>query len=354
MATLLALIGGLIVYGLAKSHMLGTGKVRRLVVSEVLTAVMGVLLMALMLSLGVRDIRLLWPVAATALLCGAMTWVSVPRGEEIAASERREISKFTRLGVLGTLVSAGFLQGSVLLAAEGIGGVAAGQYAAAFALATPLSLVTTSVGLVLFPAFAEAHADEARMRHLMRRSLQVMVTLIVPVFLVVMFSAPEVTTLVWGDGFDASAQVLPILVCAVAFLGVGMPGSQALTSTGVTGMRDSAKIGLVGAGIGVATWLLAVPMAGVDGVALGYAVGAALTSGLPLLVMTRRLRIPVVLDLMRGWVVPIGAAAAAVGCIALNMNPIWRLVGLGFSIGTWAVLTLLQRRKGDWVPATQE
>ncbi len=344
LVALAGLASGLMAYALAKSHLLGLGRVRRLVASEVVTAALGLGLVLTMSVMGVRDIRLVWPVAASAWSCAVLMWLQV----RSTCDERHsypDVDKFAALGVLGTMVSAGFMQGSVLLAAKGIGGEQAGYYAAAFALATPLSLLTTSIGTVLFPAFAGSLSDSARTRHLLFRGLQVMIGVLVPPLVFVMFLSPEITRMVWGPEFTAASSILPVLICAIGFMGFGVPGSQALTSTGVSGMRTSVWIGALGASTGMMAWLLLVPRLGVQGVGIGYAVGAGITSLLPMIVMARRLGLPWVDRCLRGWIVLTLASLVSVLLILHGTGLIQRVAGFACVVGVWGVLTMLHAEK---------
>ena len=336
-AILVVLTGGLIAYGLTKSHLLGIGRVERMVVSEVATAIAGMLAVGGLIWAGVRDLTLLWPVAATAWMCAALSWV-VNRPVALPASTRREVDRFAAIGVVGTLVSAGFLQSSVMVASQLIGGEEAGHYAAAFALATPLSLITISVGMILFPTFSGVSGDAAQSRRLLTRTLRVMVITLVPPLCLLMALSPEVVALVWGEEFGPTALLLPPLICAIGMAGVGMPASQALTSMGVVGMRESTRIGCVGAFAGVSVWALTVPTFGVAGLAVGYALGTSITSALPLVVMGGRLGAPRLLPLIRGWLIPCVVAAISMTLVAQETGPATRAASAAVLLVAWLLV----------------
>lgn len=337
-ALLLALVSGLVSYGLAKSHLLGLGKFGRLAITEIVTAAAGLIAVGLLLGLGVRDVNLLWPVAATAWLCTSFTWISNSQGNS-ARSLRNEIDKFAALGVVGTLVSAGFMQSSVLIASIYIGGGEAGYYAAAFALATPLSLVTTSIGMVLFPTFSKLSADDDQTRLLLERALNAMTTAVVPGVCVLMFLAPEITRVVWGNEYSPTAVLLPLMICAIGMNGVGMPSSQALTSSGVRGMRSSVSVGVVGASLGILTWFILVPTLGPLGLAAGYLVGTTVTSSMPLVLVGKRLNFAWRIHLLRGWFIPGLVALTSVALVIQDVGVVWRSTCALIAILLWWVLS---------------
>lgn len=338
---------GLIAYGTAKSHMLALGRSARLAVSEVCTAAFGLAAVGGLLVCGVRDVSLLWPVAGAAWLAAGAMWLPNRSAPRLRAPLRREIDQFALSGIFGTLVSAGFLQASVLISSHYLGGVEGGQYAAAFALATPLSLVTVSVGMVLFPAFSRAIEPSAQ-RALLETSSTSMVALVVPPICVLMFLAPEVVDTVWGSDFGGTGAVLSLMLCAITVNAMGLAGSQALTATGVRGMRTSLLVGCVGASTGVLAWIALVPGQGAVAIAVGYMLGTLITSSVPLVIMGRRLGARYLGLLAIGWGAPLLAAVLASVMGALD-TPTTQRVALGLTVaaaaaaGAWGLRKIVRR-----------
>lgn len=340
---LIALAAGLSAYVLGKSHLLATGQVKRLAIAELGTAGLGLVAMAALAATGTRDVKLLAPVAFTAWICAAITWAPARSGR-LNLAQRREINAFVRVGVVGTLVSAGFLQASVLIASHVLPRLEAGIYAAAFALATPVSLITTSLGMVLFPAFARSLTAQET-RALLRRALGSMLVVIVPPLCMLMLFAPELAAIVWGPQFAESAETLPVMLCAIGMGGAGLAGSQALTASGLGGMRTSMRIGILGAVTGMVVWLVSVPLLGAQGIALGYAIGTALTSCLPLFYMGRQVQMRTSRAVVMGWVAPALVAAVSVALVSNDVNLLPRgALALGLA-GWWGVVVLRTRRQ---------
>ena len=332
------LASGLAGYQFAKAHLLGAGEIRKASLLELTTAVAGMVLAIGLLWAGVRDENLLWPVAATAvtflLASGLPRGKGKPRPEVV-----RELDHYALLGVAGTLVSAGFLQGSMILASVGLDSQGAGEYASAFTLATPLSLLTMSVGLILFPAFSRVHQQSLAFKALLLRASSGMAVLLVPGFSLIMALSPEVTRLAWGEGVREADQVLPLLVCAVMFAGLGMPASQALTSTGVPGMATSVKIGACGLLTGTLIWAVAVPAYGAWGVGLGYLAGTLITSATPLIITAHSIGARWVPHLLRGWGTGLVVCAASVAAAHSSVDTAKR-AGVALVIfGLWLIVS---------------
>lgn len=319
-------------YQFSKAYLLGTRRIRKASALEIVTAAGGITLTIVLLWLGVRDENLLWPIAATATAFVALSGMARSDGKT-AKELTREIDRFALLGVAGTLVSAGFLQGSMIVASMGLGGAEAGGYASAYTLATPLSLLTMSVGLVLYPAFARTSMESHAFSALLVRATSSMAVLLVPLFCVIMFMSPEVIAVVWAHDLTEADVVLAMLACAVMLSGLGMPASQALTSTGVHGMATSVKVGSVGLAVGLLTWAFAVPPLGAQGVALGFLAGTAITSAGPMVIVCRRVGAPWVPVLVKGWGVGLGVAAMA--AVAAHAD-----VGLAARAGLTSVVVI--------------
>lgn len=292
---------GLAGYGLTKAHLLGFRRIARSSVLEILTAALGLLAAVALGKIGIRDANLLWPAALAAFVFAGLAWQRAPEPSLLDKKMRQELDRFAVLGVMGTLVSAGFMYGSVIVSSEVVGGEDAGHYAAALALATPLTVVTTSIGLVLFPEFARVHHDPSKTRILLTRVVRMFAITVAPIVWLLMFFAVGIPVLVWGSDFAESSILLPALLGAMLMNGIGMPGSQALTASGVAGMGDSVRIGVAGLVTGLGVWLVGIPSMGVFAITIGYTIGTFITSAVPLLVVSRRLSIPWVLPLVRGW-----------------------------------------------------
>lgn len=276
-------------YSVARGVQLGAGQVRRAALLDVTSASLGVVGVAVLLLLGVRSVWLLVPIAVSYVLYSLFTRPPLAEGV-LVGLERRKVTTFVWLGVLGTIASAGFLQAAVLVARMWGGHAFAGQYAAALALATPLSMLAAAVSLSLFPMLAEAasRGDLAGVRTQTTKAtaflIAIMLSLVGPVALV---SGPLVAA-VWGDSFGIAGKMLPYLLAAVLLNTVSVPSVNALTSGSNRGMAVSAAASFAGLTTGLVSWLLLVPESLQVGVPLGYLLGVVVISVTPVIVVWRR------------------------------------------------------------------
>ncbi|MBE7324831.1 oligosaccharide flippase family protein [Nocardioides sp. Y6] len=286
-AVLLPVLVSLGVYQVAKAELLGDFAFRKVAVIEVAGVVVGVASLVALVVSGVRDARLLLPVVVSGVIF-VVARGRVRRPEaRLPVEKQRELREFVRLGIVGTLVSAGFMHVSVLLAVHVGGEVGGGMYVAAFTLATPLAMFTTAMGSVVLPhlsALATRHGE--RLLRALPMS-QLMAWSVGSLLGLVMLFSDEVVALVWGAAYAESADLYPLVLGAICMTAIGMPTSIALTAAGNDGMRISARLGALGACTGAIVWLLTVSGLDVTGVAVGYLTAATVTSVAPLFFVHR-------------------------------------------------------------------
>jgi O-antigen/teichoic acid export membrane protein len=293
-----SLYGGLIVaaltiaysfYSVARGVQLGAGQVRRSATLDVVGAGVAVIGVGSLLLVGVRSLILLLPLATSYLLYALFT--RIPRAApRLDRSVRREISLFVVLGIVGTIASAGFLQLSVLVIRASGGRELAGQYAAALALATPLSMLAASVSLSLFPMLAEAAArgDIAAVRDQTTRSTASLTALMLCFIGPVALMGKPLVVLLWGEEFLVAGEMVALLLVAVLLNTVSVPSVNALTSGSSNGMAISAATSVTGLLVGCAAWVVLVPSSPVVGVPIGYLVGVFVISSTPVVIVWRR------------------------------------------------------------------
>jgi putative peptidoglycan lipid II flippase len=147
----LAMAYSLYVY--VRGFLFGAGQVVRATVWDTLSAAAALVGLALVL-LAHANAWLLLPLT---VCYGAYAAASWPRGHGTLAPEvRREMRGFLWLSLVNSVATGGFLQ-LTMVAAGYWDRVDAGSFAAALSLATPASLASRSLTLVLFPSLAAAH-----------------------------------------------------------------------------------------------------------------------------------------------------------------------------------------------------
>ena len=274
-------------YGFVRGVQFGVGQVARATAWDVISAALAIALLVAVL-VGRLDGLLVLPLAIGYLLYAVTGW---PRsgGGSLPRPLRREVDGFVSLTVVGTLASTGVSQASMLVAQQAAPGAQAGYYAAALALATPATMLSRSLSLVLFPTMAETHGrgDAAGLRRqtdLATRGLFTVMTLVLGG--VVLLSAPLVT-LVYPDSFAPAARLLPLQVAAVLFVTLGVACVNRLSSTSQRGTAVAVGCSVVGALVACVVWAFVAEPRGVEGVALGLVCWGAVTGLAPIAIVWR-------------------------------------------------------------------
>lgn len=256
----------------------GVGQVLRVVVLDVALSVLGLLGLLAALAADVRGPALLLPPALAYVALGALCW---PWSPAVAAARelRAELDSFVFFGSLGTIASAGLVPLSVL-AADRLGATAAGHYAAAVNLAMPLTLLSSALSLVLFPAMSEAlgRGDREAVGRQLDVGVRMLGAVVVPALVAAALLSPQVVAIAYGPGFGQSAAVLPILLGAILLTMIAVPCVNATTSQSSRGIVEISLASLAGLVVALAAWGVLGPRLGIAGIGAGYALGAGTIS----------------------------------------------------------------------------
>ncbi|MGN6754011.1 MAG: lipopolysaccharide biosynthesis protein [Intrasporangium sp.] len=275
-------------YSFTRGVFFGVGQVRRATTWDGIGAALGLVGLAVALLLGVRGTALIAPIAGAYLLYSIAGW---PRGPSVVPRRelRRELDHMILLGAAGTIASTGFLQ-IAMVVAKGAGSPdEAGQFAAAMVTATPASLLASSLGLVLFPALAQAwgRGDRDTFRAQTNQATRVLVLVMLTIFGSLILTSRLVIDLVWGSEFSRSATLFPILIGAVLTTNLAIASVNALITRSHRAMLVTSGASIAGLVVGCVTWLVLVPRSGVLGVAVGFLLGSLVNGLVPLIVEWR-------------------------------------------------------------------
>lgn len=270
-------------YSFARGVQYGAGQVQRATLWDALSAFLGLLALLLALVAGVRGTLLLLPLA---LSYAVYTFAGWPRGVSGTPDRalRREIDHIILVGVAGTLASTGFLQ-LAMIVAKGTGGDAeAGQFAAAMVTATPASMLASSLSLVLFPTLSEAwgRGDRETFRTQTDNATRALVLVMVTIFGSLILCSRLVMQVLWGDEFQSSSTIFPVLVSAILATNMAVATVNALATRSQRGLQLSSAASFAGLLLGALLWWRLTPELGVLGVALGYLAGSVLSAATPM------------------------------------------------------------------------
>ena len=297
-------------YSFTRGVHFGSGQVLRATKWDFLTGALGISGVLISLHFGARGLVLLMPLAGASLLFTIGCWPWSARGR-LRPVLRREIDSFVALATVGTVASAGFLQLSMIVARLVGGAGEAGQYAAALSLATPLSIVASSLSLVLYPSMSEAYGrgDDEGVRRQTDQSTRFLAVVMVAVFGSFALSSRLLVSVIWGEPFAAAGTVLPVLLMAVLATTLAVPSVNSLTSRSQDGMLVATSASILGLLVGATTWWILAARLGVLGVAVGYFAGAATIAGVAIVSTWRR-------EDQRWWGL-FGRIAVATGVLSL-------------------------------------
>lgn len=315
----------------------GAGQIARGTRADVVTSVVGLAGTGLLLAVGVRDILLTLPLTIAMAVYALLCWPWTAHGRPERAL-RSEIDKFVTFAALGSIASAGMLQVSQLTAGS-ISPEAAGDYAPALQLVTPLAIVASALTMVLFPAMAEAQGarDLDRLRRTTDLATRGFVAVLVPVFGAMAIASRPLIDLVWVGKYPDSAQLMPAFCVALLLQNVASPAIGSITSGPHRNMWYSLLLSWAGFGTAVAGWALLVPRYQNVGVALGYAAGAGVTA-LSLIAVAWRMNGQRWGGLL-AWLLTAVAALSAISWWR-HLQPTDHLVDLALAVG-FAVVSAL-------------
>jgi O-antigen/teichoic acid export membrane protein len=279
------LVGGLCVaimvvgysgYSFTRGLHFGAAQVLRATEWDLATGTLGIIGVTVALALSVRGVFLVLPLAVAAMTYTIACWPWRARGA-ISTALQQEVDKFVALATIGTLASAGFLQLSVVAARIAGGSQGAGQYAAAFALAFPLSIVAGSLSLVLYPAMSRAvgRGDYTLFRRQTDYATRFLALGMVTAVGCLTLCSRSVISIVWGVHYQASGKLLPVLLFAVLVTTLGVPSVNSLTSRTQKGIIVATSASVVGLTVGALLWMFLAPWIGVLGIAVGYLSGSS-------------------------------------------------------------------------------
>ncbi|MDO5079780.1 lipopolysaccharide biosynthesis protein [Buchananella hordeovulneris] len=324
-----ALVAGLLavafsLYNFTRGVQYGRAQVRQATWLEAGASLLALALLALVL---LTDLSALYalPLAAGYGLYGLVSWPWRARSAPLPPALRREIDTFVGWAVVGILASTGLLQLTMLVAKTVGTEVEAGMYAAALALATPISMLARSFSLVLFPSMARrvGAGDTAGLRRQTTSATQGLIVSLTPLMGLLAIAAEPVLTFMYGARYAAAAPLLRILVLSTLLNTATVAIVNALTSATARGIRDSALLALIGTALGLVSLAILTPLLGITGVAWSYLLGSSAIAIANIAVVWRRQR--------QNWTAMYVRLALTVAAIAAAVLAVqtWR--------GTWVV-----------------
>lgn len=231
---------------------------------------------------------LLLPLSVGYLIYAIPSW-PLKGGSKLPWALKKEILMFTLWASINIITAAGLLQLSLLLGYRFDTLAAVGQYSAAVAIATPASMLSSSMLVALAPSVARMFTagDHANMKRQLDSIMRVMVLVFLPVFGVGIIWAEPLIHALYGariNEFEGSVPVLIILFFAVSATSFNAANSR-LNGGESWGVRVLALCNAVGMMLGVGTILWLGPTMGVMASAIGYMVACFISGLAPMIVV---------------------------------------------------------------------
>lgn len=222
-------------------------------------------------------------------LCYAIPGWPRRSGGPLPAHLKRQINSFTAWAAVNIITASGLLQLSMMLGKHYDAPTAVGQYSAAVSIATPASMLSSSMLVALAPAVARMFTagDMTGMKRQLDSILRVMVLVFLPVFGVGILWARPVIHLLYNaraQEFEGAVPLLIVLFFAVSATSFNASNSR-LNGGESWGVRALAACNALGLVLGVVTVLWWGPSLGIMSAAVGYLVGCLVSSVGPLVIV---------------------------------------------------------------------
>lgn len=271
------LVAGYSGFAFTRGVHLGSGQLDRQLKWDLTTSSAAIVMVLVVLISPLPEIAVL---AAMGLCYTAYTLACWPwsASGEVERGVRSEIDRWTAWASLGTLASAGFVQFAMVTSTSVAGHGEAGMFAAAMTIAAPAALIANSFAMVLFPSMSEAlgRGDTEAVRRQLDLSTRLLAAVTVPIFAALVIGARPLVHFVWGDAFLGAAPLIPLLLVPALIRGLAAPSQGAVTTSTGSGIVLASGLSLSGLALGAAFWAFMPSRWGVQGVAVGYALGTVM------------------------------------------------------------------------------
>jgi putative peptidoglycan lipid II flippase len=227
-----------------------------------------------------------------------------------------------------------FLVNTALATTVVIGAAAAGAvvyYTVAFSvLQIPLGVIGLPLGIVLLPAMSRAQADgdEREFLTIVVRSMRLLLWITLFVAALTLVTRDEVVDLLFGWGFDDAALAATAGALGVFILGLPAHSLNVILARAFYSGQNTitpVTVAIISVGVNVTISILTVDALGIQGLALGIALGAWFEATTLTILLRRRHAALATRDIVSGGAVSlVGAVVAglvAAGVLALGLVP---------------------------------
>lgn len=272
--TSVALVWSYSAYVYTRGVLMGEDRILRATVSDTVSSVVAISALMLVLTARIPWVLLL----PLSLGYALFAFLARPRTNTSEASPEHKstIKRFVRDSTIGALATGGLLPATMVFVRAFDTPLSADLFAAALSLATPASMVSQAVNQVLIPHFARLSYDPVSIRRSNRRITAVTIAMFAAVFGLIIWLAPFILTVVYGEKFAEGVLPLQILLAVVFLISSTCSPSAYLVASGR--QQVFASIWLVSFIAGTLVMVLASPSLGMWGALLGFTLGGGVGS----------------------------------------------------------------------------
>ncbi len=215
-----------------------------------------------------------------------------------------------------------FLVNTALASTVAVGAVV--SYTVAFSVVQiPLGVIGLPLGIVLLPTMSRALAngDEAEFGTMVARALRLLLWVMAFVAAVGIVARDQIVDLLFGWGFDEAALAATAAALGVFLIGLPAHAMNVILARAFYSGKDTitpVSVAIVSVGVNVAISVLAVGTLGIQGLALGIALGAWFEATTLTVLLRRAHRSIAARSVVSGGLLSMGGAALA-GLVAASV-----------------------------------
>jgi len=203
--------------------------------------------------------------------------------------DRVAVLKYCVINGSGTAASLGRWSLGIAIAGLFLSHESVGLFAAALTITAPLPLLPRAISLVTFATMARLHGagQTSSVRSLLQQSTEWLVFMLGLPFGLAIINASLILSLVFKPTFAEAALAAQLIMIGAFLTDISRPSIDALSST--VYVRIPTLASFAGLAVSLVMWFGLIPIYGINAAALGFAVGALMTGGIPVYYAYRRI-----------------------------------------------------------------
>lgn len=194
------------------------------------------IVVVIFLALVIHDVRALaWGMVGGYFLKAVLSFFffRVPAFPQFKKSDMLELISVAKLFIIISIGSLLMIQGDKLLIGSLLGTKKLGYYVIAYQLAIfPIGILRKITNRVSFPLFSKLQNEKERLKETVSTILQIQLALLVPFIICVAFYADNIITMLYGEKWAESANVLKVLMMVTLGRGITIIAVPYIMGTG--------------------------------------------------------------------------------------------------------------------------